>query len=368
MTTETELKQRLGRAIGAVGEIPAGYAYLGNSSRVIVSSFPNRTVYISGTNLGAEAKLAQNISLLSINNTKYAGARVKLGYPNYDQQVLYVTAFDTGEGVSALNGLMPPEQHTQDAIYPDIGKILNGRLTVNNPTDLNIHVAPFAYYDLDGHWRSFGGDGLDTDFTADIAALSGEHQMAVVYYDVTTRNLGYLLSTAVTGGEADKDTLDASTIEDLVSAAGYIFVGAVHLYDGQTTIEETDIYRTADPRVVYPTPLTSVATLTTSNNTQTTIASIAVSELQHITITGTFSGVKSDYSAAISGTFVAGVRRATAGDATLVGVTVTSNEDSGGTPSFTVDADTVTDTARMRCTGITAETWNWVARYQTLLS
>lgn len=367
---QAELERRLGHAIGAVGEIGAGYALLGrgDGAGVIVSSFPNRTVYIFGSNVAGEAKLAQGINLTAINKISLEGLRVKLGYPNYDPLVLYVTAYDSGEGVAALGGLSLNEQQQAAAQFPDVGRIVNGRLSPNNPTDLNIFVSPFPYYDLNGVWHSFGGDGLDTDFTSDIAALSSQHQMAVVYFDVSTGNLGRVLSTAVTGGVGDKDTLDATTIAGLTFAAGYILVGTVHLYAAQTTIEETDIYRSADPRVIYPTPLTSYATLQTTNNTQTTIASVSVAELSLVTITGTFSGAKSDYSAALSGTFVASVRRASGGNATLVGVTVTSNEDSAGTPTFTVDADTASQTARLRCTGITAETWNFAVKYSCLVT
>lgn len=373
---QTEIETRLGRAIGAVAEIPAGYALLGRGDGVgvIVSSFPNRTVYIFGTNVAGEAKLAQNINITSFNNTdvnrtRFEGLRVKLGYPNYDPLVLYVTAYDSGEGMTALNGMSLNEEQTANAQFPDVGKIINLRLSPNNPTDLNIFVGPSGYYDISGAWHWFGGDGLDDDFTTDIAALSGTHQMAVVYLNTATGNLGRVLSTAVAGGSADKDTLDAATIAALTFAAGYILCGAVHLYAGQTAIVEADIYRSNDPRVLFPTPLTSYATLTTTDATQSTLASIAVTELQMMTITATINGVKSDYSASCGGTLTAVVRRATAGNVTLVGsVTADVHEDSAGSPTFTLDVNTGTQSARVRVTGIVAESWLWSVKYSTLVT
>lgn len=265
MITKDEINERIRKAVGSVAELPAGYALLGrgDGAGAIVASFTARTVYISGTNVAGQARLAQSINITlftnpAVNRIQFEGVRVKLGYPNYDPKVLYVTSFDTGEGMDALGGLTLNEQQQQAAQYPDIGKITNLRLMPDNPPSLNIFVAPTSYYDLNGQWHWFGGDGLTDDFTDDVAALSGQHQMAVVYLDVTTGELGRALSPAVTGGVDQKDTLDVATIDDLADASGFsagqILCGAVHLYDGQTTIEETDVYRSADPRVIYQTP------------------------------------------------------------------------------------------------------------------
>lgn len=140
-----------------------------------------------------------------------------------------------------------------------------------------------------------------------------------------------------------------------------------NLYYGQTEIADTD--RLLDARQWINIPDYDAATVTTTNNTQTTLASISVSELQMITITATINGRKSDYSAAIGGTVTATVRRATGGNVTLVGsAVVSSNEDSSGTPSFTIDVDTGTQTARLRVTGISAETWYWTAQYKQVVS
>lgn len=258
---QNELTSRLNKALGRIGEIPAGYARLGkgDGSGAIISSSSDRTVYIYETNLAGEVKLSQTINItafsnLDINRITFEGLRVKLGYPPNDPTRLYVTSIESVEGMAALSGLTPTEQKAVAADYVDISRLLNFRLNPNDPQDLNIHVEPAPYYDLDGVWHWFGGDGLDDDFTTTVAALSGEHQMAVVYFDVTTGNLGFVTNTAEAGGAADKDIFDGTTAEELTYAAGYILVGAVHLYDGQVEIAESDIYRAFDVRVIFPTP------------------------------------------------------------------------------------------------------------------
>lgn len=107
------------------------------------------------------------------------------------------------------------------------------------------------------------------------------------------------------------------------------------------------------------------AAVATTNNTATTIAEISLAEGEAVTIFATILAVEDDFSQAIGGHVEATFRRASAGNVTLVG-SVDSNlqNDSGGSPTATLDADTTAQTARIRVTGETAVNYDWVVTYQ----
>jgi len=103
----------------------------------------------------------------------------------------------------------------------------------------------------------------------------------------------------------------------------------------------------------------------TTDATVTTIASVSVAEDQALVVDGIIVGVQDDHSEAVGGRFMAVFRRATAGNVTLVGSVDSSvQEDSGGAPTFTLDADTSSQTARIRITGVAATNINWVVTYR----
>jgi hypothetical protein len=213
---------------------------------------------------------------------------------------------------------------------------------------------------------------------ADIAALTaGQHQVAYVYFDPTrtSNQLQRVLTSAATASftlpsVASRGEFGASTIYSLMnSVPAFCYdIGAVYLYYGQTSIAEADWYRKYNSRRVINEPLEAMARLTTSDATTTDVIAFALSELQAVTLTGRFLGTKSDYSAAIGGTFRGTWRRASGGNVTMIGLgTVTSEEDSSGTPAVTLAADTTNQTGDVRVTGIAAETWTWVLWYQAVL-
>lgn len=226
---------------------------------------------------------------------------------------------------------------------------------------LYLSMLGVPYIDKDGVVHDFRGISGGMNISSFLPASPGEWRLIAPWKksDDTHEITG---STA----QSQSDPFDVTDLQELVDAASLDSMPSsvwIARY-GQTIFADTDKYM--DWRQWLNIPGDAVATLTTTDATQTTLASIAVAEASLLTLTGTFSGVKDDYSAAISGTFVAGVRRATAGSAILVGVTVTSNEDHAGTPALTVDANS--NNARVRVTGIAAENWNWEVKYKTLIS
>ena len=103
------------------------------------------------------------------------------------------------------------------------------------------------------------------------------------------------------------------------------------------------------------------AYLTTSNDTETTIASISVPELQAKTIFAVIVGSQDDKTEGCGGFLNITARRAAAGNVTIVGAVNKDQQADAG--SFTADVDTGTQTIRIRVTGVAAETWNWQVRF-----
>lgn len=253
-----ELAKVIRPHIAQIGELPGGYARLGrgDKSGVIVKDAKLRLVFYY--NIGqptAWAPLALNMNLAAINNPAYEGYRVRLGYPNYRPDVLHVMGIDAVEGVAAGAGFTPDEQYNSRAQYPDVDSINNLRLAPNNPADSNVYVGPGYYYDADGNLQFFGGDLLDLQGALDLLTGSGQHQIAVVSLDASTGELTYVTNTAVDGGGDDKAAFNQADVVALTYGDADQQKGVVHLYDGQTVIQESDIYREIAPRVLFTRPL-----------------------------------------------------------------------------------------------------------------
>lgn len=186
-----------------------------------------------------------------------------------DNPILWVTGQASQEGVLATGGATLIQQLITAVSYPAATNITELRIAPNFPTtDKRIYVAAGNYYDAHGNWTRFGEDWYD--FTSAIAALtSGQHQLAFLYLDTQTGSLGALYTTAATG--SDKSLLGAADIDAMSILSTYLPLGAVHLYYGQGTIIEDDIYRGAgDPRVLFsPPPRTGYLAVTGSTATLT---------------------------------------------------------------------------------------------------
>jgi hypothetical protein len=237
-----------------------------------------------------------------------------------------------------------------------------GRIRSLNGADLQVYMEEVQFSD-----DTLLGD-VDGDMTATVATIaSGKKAWIITSVNPVTNELAF--TKGADFGLAIPLSKAAGAV--VTVPAGHIKLWGHILRAGATYLpvmpQSPDTLYFADfrPWFAQPKPYYTAA-ITTTDNTATTLDSIDIDEDTLTTITGVFSGVRDDYSAAITGTFVAGVRRAASGDATLVGATVTSNEDSSGSPTFTVDADTGTQTARLRIEGITAEDWNWTTRYEVL--
>lgn len=316
MSIDTEAA--IHRALGNVTTRPAGDGYLGkgDGSGVIVADISKRTLWVQA-NKGeppTPMPLVTEIDIRSFIGVRHEleGMRVTLGIPPR-QTVLYVTGYDQGEGLAAVGGITPSEQLASKAQFPDVGSIINFRLSPNNPADTEIYINPGWYKAADGLPAFWGGDSTVDLLTDAIAALSAsEHQMAVVYIDNATGEPAIITNTAESGGINDKQVFDTTSIMEMAHSAGEVLTGAVHLYYGQTTIAEDDIYRSSAPRLMFeatgtvtlafdvaadsgtPATISNTDTLTVVGVGGATTSIDALSKTLTIDVSGASSGIDID--------------------------------------------------------------------------
>jgi hypothetical protein len=251
----TSTRDELHSALSKIAIRPGGYAYLGkgDGSGTIVADFSKRLLYYyTPSRPWATAPLVTSENILAYNKSVLENTRVRLGYPSEQPSVLHILGLDTGEGYDAVGGITPGEQLISAQKFTDTGSLINFRIAPNDPADTEVYINPGWYINTSGDPAFWNGDSTDTLLTTAIAALSsGEHQMAVVFVNAATGAAAIATNTAESGGVNDKELFDTTTIEDMTIADNYVPCGAVHLYDGQTSITENDIYRSSDPRIVF---------------------------------------------------------------------------------------------------------------------
>jgi len=192
-------------------------------------------------------------------------------------------------------------------------------------------------------------------------STTDERAIVLISLDPDTNTLQQTLSDAIPSNfVVSRETLIAARqyAAAITTPPGHIRLGAVPLTEGDTEVDWAQIF---DVRELFS-PSNPPAVVQTLDNTTTTLASIVVAEASAVRITGEAAGAKSDYSAAAGRGFAVTARRATGGNVTIVGSVqydAAVQEDSGGSPVIEVDANTGTQSIRVRVTGITAEIWNW---------
>lgn len=116
--------------------------------------------------------------------------------------------------------------------------------------------------------------------------------------------------------------------------------------------------------------IVDTAFTSTTNATATTILSIPVALLSMVNVTARVCGLRSDATEAIRAIVNSGFRRAGAGNVTEIGAdtAVASTEDSAGTPTITLVANTTTQAVDVVVTGEASKTIHWeaVVEYQRI--
>lgn len=110
------------------------------------------------------------------------------------------------------------------------------------------------------------------------------------------------------------------------------------------------------------------AVVTTTDATVTTGLSVAVAAGETVLVRGIVLGAENAHAASgsVMATIIGGVRRASAGNATLVGTPLYQVVEGAAGTDVALDADTGTQTARIRLTGIAATTINWLCHVEVL--
>jgi hypothetical protein len=107
------------------------------------------------------------------------------------------------------------------------------------------------------------------------------------------------------------------------------------------------------------------ASAVTTNNTATVIASIPLAEGEAIIVQGIAIGLRSTGAESIRARYSQGFRRAGSGNVTAIGSTeVVAANDSGGTPTLTVVANTGAQTVDITVTGENAKEFSWRTAYE----
>lgn len=305
MTTQPltldEMVASLSTSMGRIGEIPAGEAYLGKGDGTtdVIANVTQRLVYTNDGQTWTQTPLGQKVPITAVEGQ--VGIRVRLARLPENPLRVFVAGFTESTVRQAFGGVLPGEQQTMAAFYPDAGRIKDFRIAPQNPVGLSVHVNGGSYYDDAGEWATSGGGDLDSDISTAITSLtSGQHQMGVVVLTQSTGELDLLTNTAATGGVGDKDIWDSTEVVDILSGqTGVLPCGSIHLYYGQTTITEADIYRQADPRVpfsrptptsssTYPPPIDLInSTYAVLTNTQVVVNRFEISGTGSLTLAGT---------------------------------------------------------------------------------
>jgi len=153
-----------------------------------------------------------------------------------------------------------------------------------------------------------------------------------------------LLVVNATTGRVGVGVASPDTVLHIVGASGMKFRG---LASGFTGSEDFKLQ----------------SSLQTTNNTPTNLTSVSLDEGQMVVLEAKIGGLQSDFTDATGGTVICAARRGTGGNITLVGLPVFNILESDTLTDITVAVDTGTQTLNIQVTGVTAQTWNWVATY-----
>lgn len=282
---------------------------------------------------------------------------VVLGY-DYRKELVIKQADGVAMARQGQNPMITNPNDPQNQ-YVQQQNLLTALCTQDNPLSKYVLVKPWIFSN-DEHIYKFNGKRVDLN--SYIPSTAGYHCLAGIFIlpDLTVE---VVASTAKSS--LSPIGVEYGDVQEIYngSSPGATLIWCWRLRNGMTTITDTDSY--LDCRQLINVGKgegdTTTAKLTTTNNTTTTIASVSVAELQAFTIVGEYAANKSDYSAMSTGTFRYGVRRATGGNVTQQAAATISQDGSG---VLSLDVDTSTQTARIRATGVTAETWNWKVHYR----
>lgn len=337
-------------------------AILGDRNGVLYE--PGRTGYVrvrypaSAENTDALA-YPTTIRLTAIVPMK-PGQPVMVGY-DYDNEIAVIGG--DFSGALASGGTPLVYNPSDDNIFRfldqrDITTLRCQRVGPGAP--MSVSVLGWVYV-KDGIYHGFIGEQVN--LTSLIPGSADQHLLALVALK-TDDTLEVVTSTV----QDIDDPFDSTDVQECVTAltAGSLPVHLWVLENGMAELTEASDYMDMRQFLNTSTDTGSDATVSTTDATVTTLVGVTVAEGYCTSIDAVIVGSRDDESAGIGGRAVATARRAAAGNVTLVGSDITVYEDSAGTPTFTADIDTGTQTLRIRVTGIAAQNWRWRTSYRVI--
>lgn len=335
-------------------------ALLADNNGVIYE--PGLPGYVRVRQYGANGQLSAPFAVRSRGMVNMLPNRpVQLGYDETDRLCIVSADFD---GIIAQNA----SPLTDNASDPNVYSVSNQSQIIplvsspTNPASTNVRVVSWIYYDGDASVYQFTGALVDL---SSYIPTSGNHRLAGLFlkYDRTIE-----VKTSTTKSTSDPISIDDASECYLARSPGSKAVWFWRLHDNQASITNADSFLDGRQFIAPDNPAL-YATVQTTDATVTTLASISVAEGRMITVKGMVNGLRSTFAEAIGGSFMTVFRRGTGGNVVIVGAPeVHYSEDSSGSPIFNLDADTSTQTARIRVTGEAAKTFNWSVKYEVLRS
>jgi hypothetical protein len=231
---------------------------LGNGYGTIIASGPYsrmvwwHTLSDTGTVLEqGKAVLPGNSDILYQENTSYATnpPPITIGYPERSKILTVKGIANSVAGNAAQGNVSQSEQYYQVLGNPHIYSIVDWRVRPTDTPSTSVYIEAGFYELVASPGEKVYQSGTSLSLASTISAMSsGQHCLAVVYWDNNTGAAGVATTTPVAAVGALPARTELSDISSVTLSTGQDAKGTVYLYKTQTTIEQADIISRLDPR------------------------------------------------------------------------------------------------------------------------